>query len=184
MDVLHSFVVHQTNPNQNLTATCKYCDKSFTAPKSRLLYHLACISKQGITCCPKVPRKIQENLYNQTKRSKRAAPETSDPFTSDAPNSEKQKTIWQCNKLILSRTADLAWARFAHAEGIPFHKFDSPWFKKAIEDTIKAGSTYKVPSSYNVGGPLLDELTISAQKTLHQHILKDAEHTGQYLLFF
>ncbi|KAL0209488.1 hypothetical protein RCL1_008326 [Eukaryota sp. TZLM3-RCL] len=120
----------------NSKVQCKSCNLSFIGGPERIKAHFGASNKESgnVAPCTNVPESLS------TLSTKTRQPEIQEAFKND-----------------LGNDADLALANWFYGQGISFNNADSELFQNAIAAVIKAGPSYKPPSSYQLSTTLLDK---------------------------
>jgi hypothetical protein len=133
MDVFSHFTVHKRDKNYNHQVTCNNCKSNLTAPKQLLGHHLGQVTMAGVKPCPKAPDDVA-SLFRKLHAPRKRKLNSDDMSTIESLSSSsshhssastRQFTLEEAWDTTFDAAADAAWAKFAHAEGIPFAKFNS-----------------------------------------------------------
>ncbi len=90
----HFQMLDDSKPSQNTyKVKCKYCFSEYTAPASRLAYHLAGISGAGVKPCPSAPLEVMEEMKGIVSRKETRTSSTITVDEDDEDVDEPRKKV-------------------------------------------------------------------------------------------
>ncbi|KAL0211794.1 hypothetical protein RCL1_005420 [Eukaryota sp. TZLM3-RCL] len=154
-DPIWTFVnVVDLKASGNSKVQCKSCNLSFIGGPERIKAHFGASNKESgnVAACTNVPESLSTFSTNTVQSATRTASNSDQPL-----KRMRQPEIQEAFKNDLRNDADLALANWFYGQGISFNNADSELFQSAIAAVIKAGPSYKTPSSYQLSTTLLDK---------------------------
>ncbi|KAL0225408.1 hypothetical protein RCL1_003320 [Eukaryota sp. TZLM3-RCL] len=154
-DPIWTFVnVVDLKASGNSKVQCKSCNLSFIGGPERIKAHFGASNKESgnVAACTNVPESLSTLSTNTVQSATRTSSNSDQPL-----KRMRQPEIQEAFKNDLRNDADLALANWFYGQGISFNNADSVLFQNAIAAVIKAGPSYKPPSSYQLSTTLLDK---------------------------
>lgn len=148
------FVVNESSKKgSNPYVKCIFCDLAFHGNATRIRAHILGTSGIGVQRCKCPPSHVVETLISTEKQSaeRKEAMSRKRKLSTIA----NQPTISEVIGKSAVKIADEALARFFIAEGIPFRKLESPFFRDMIKSISEVGPCYIAPGKKKLSGTLL-----------------------------